>query len=149
MSETLAYIGTLKVVTCWCGMRHAVPIELDDFQDRQHENDNEQRAIYCPLGHTHIRSGKGAAAKLQDELVRKQAELDQARAASQDEFRKRLAVERDLESEKKKAAKSKDRALSGVCPCCNRSFKNVQRHLATKHPGQAKTHGAIEKAKLK
>lgn len=147
MSETLTYSGTLKVVKCWCGMRHAVPIELDDFQDRQHENGVAQTAIVCPLGHNHIRAGKGAAAKLKDELVRKQAELDQARSASQEEFELRLAVERDLKKERDDSKKRKDRALGGVCPCCNRSFKNVQRHLASKHPTEAKVHGAVTKDK--
>src|SRR5262245_30141922 len=33
---TLTYTGELTVLTCWCGMRHAVPVELHNFQKRQH-----------------------------------------------------------------------------------------------------------------
>lgn len=35
-----------------------------------------------------------------------------------------------------KAAKTrmKNRIANGVCPCCNRHFANVQRHIRTKHP---------------
>ena len=63
MSETLTYAGKLTVVACWCGIRHAIPAELDDFQDRQHDNGQQQRGIYCPLGHSHIRAGDGEAAE--------------------------------------------------------------------------------------
>lgn len=26
------------------------------------------------------------------------------------------------------------RAKAGVCPCCNRSFENLRRHMASQHP---------------
>lgn len=28
----------------------------------------------------------------------------------------------------------KNRIAAGVCPCCNRSFQNVARHMAGQHP---------------
>ena len=34
-------------------------------------------------------------------------------------------------------AKERKRVGNGVCPCCNRTFGNLQRHMATKHPGHA------------
>ncbi len=33
---------------------------------------------------------------------------------------------------------TKERIGNGVCPCCNRSFTNLRRHMASKHPGFAK-----------
>lgn len=35
-----------------------------------------------------------------------------------------------------KAAKTKimNRVKNGVCPCCNRTFKDLQNHFKTKHP---------------
>lgn len=30
--------------------------------------------------------------------------------------------------------KLKKRASAGLCPCCNRHFTNLQRHIASKHP---------------
>ena len=126
-TETLRYSGRLVVVMCWCGMRHAVPEELDDFQDRQYDNGVEQTSIYCPLGHTHIRAGDGAAAKLERQL---QAERERAA---------RLAAQRDqaeasARAHKGAATRARKRAAAAVCPCCKRSFVQLRRHMAAKHP---------------
>lgn len=34
--------------------------------------------------------------------------------------------------------KTKNRIGKGVCPCCNRTFVELARHIATKHPDYAK-----------
>ena len=58
----------------------------------------------------------------------------------------RLASERDqlaasLRGTKANAARTrkelhsvKARVAHGVCPCCNRTFKQLARHMKTKHP---------------
>lgn len=33
--------------------------------------------------------------------------------------------------------KERKRVGNGICPCCNRTFGNLQRHMATKHPDHA------------
>lgn len=127
MSDTLTYVGELVVVTCWCGMRHAVPEELDDFQARQRRDGRDQTAIYCPLGHTHIRAGEGEAATL-----RKQLELARNREAT---VRAELdQTEASLRAHKGVATKLRKRVAAGVCPCCNRTFQNLSRHMAGQHP---------------
>ena len=61
------------------------------------------------------------------------------------EAKRREWVERDLKDTEnrlraQKAAKTrlKNRIAAGVCPCCNRSFVNLARHMNTKHPDYAK-----------
>jgi len=44
----LTYTGELTVVTCWCGMTHAVPIELRNYQLREHEA-GRTFSVHCPL----------------------------------------------------------------------------------------------------
>ena len=126
MTETIIYTGELTVVTCWCGMRHAVPEELRDFQLRSHR-DGDDFLIYCPLGHSYHPSGKGKA-----ELEREKRERAETRAQ---------ALKDQLESEarahsatKGQLTKARKRIGKGVCPCCNRHFTNVERHMATQHP---------------
>lgn len=126
MSE-LTYSGTLTVVTCWCGMRHAVPEELYSFQRRQHENGRDVTVIYCPLGHTHIPAGEGAAAKL-----RRQLERANQRAQAERDLRE--DTERRLAAQKGATTKARNRAAAALCPCCNRSFVQLRRHMSTKHP---------------
>ena len=38
-----------------------------------------------------------------------------------------------LRADKTKIEKKLARVHKGVCPCCKRSFQNLQRHMATKH----------------
>jgi hypothetical protein len=110
MSSTLSYSGTLEVVTCWCGMRHAVPEELRQHQLRAH---NDERgnvpSIYCPLGHSHVPAGKSKATQLEESL-----QWERERSA-------RLAAARDQ-------AEASARAYKGV------ATKARKRAAATKHP---------------
>lgn len=32
------------------------------------------------------------------------------------------------------ATRLKNRAAHGVCPCCNRTFQQLARHMSAKHP---------------
>lgn len=124
---TLTYEGTLTVTTCWCGTAHAVPTELYDHQLRQHNNGENVTGIYCPLGHTWIPAGKGEAAKLREKLAAEErrsatltSKLDQEQASHR--------------STKGQLTKTKKRIANGVCPCCNRSFVQLARHMKTQHP---------------
>ena len=124
--ETIAYSGTLVVLKCWCGIAHAVPQSLRSEQVRKHEA-GESMSIYCPLGHTYVPSGESKAAKLERRL---QAERDE---------RARVAAERDQAQAsargfKGAATRARKRAKSGVCPCCNRTFKQLAAHMKTQHP---------------
>lgn len=126
-TNTMTYTGELVVETCWCGIVHAVPRVLVEHQQRQHANGEKQTGIYCPLGHNWIISGKG------------ELERQRERAAA---FERQLACrDEDLRAERASHAATKGqltkvrkRASAGICPCCNRSFVQLARHMATKHP---------------
>ncbi len=132
--ETITFIAELTVVKCWCGIRHAVPAELADFQLRQHRDGETQTGIYCPLGHVHIKAGRGEAAKLREELeaettrrIREQQTHDQTKA-------KLRETEKSRAAEKSAKTRLRNRAAAAVCPCCNRTFKQLAAHLKAKHP---------------
>jgi uncharacterized Zn-finger protein len=80
---------------------------------------------YCPNGHPRIYTDT-----LEDKLER-----EKARSA-------RLVAERDQLDASNRALRGvvtrKGRQLArvkaGVCPCCNRTFQNLVRHMETKHP---------------
>jgi len=84
-------------------------------------------SIYCPLGHSYFIAAQGKAAELEKRLLRER------------ECSARLAAERDqaeasARAQKGHATRLRKRAKAGVCPCCNRTFKQLARHMATKHP---------------
>lgn len=140
MPETLQYLGTLTIVTCWCGMRHAVPTELREFQIRQFNDGRQVTSIYCPLGHQHQPAGETDAERLRKQLEKKEQQLARERAlADQQQARlrdKAKKAENACRAEKAAKTRIKNRIAKGVCPCCNRCFGigALQRHLETKHP---------------
>lgn len=125
--STLAYTGELTVVTCWCGTVHAVPSELRDYQLRQHRDGRQVIEVYCPLGHTYTPAGEGEAAKLQRRLQAEREAVARARA-------QRDQAEASLKAQKAATTRAKKRHAAAVCPCCQRSFVQLRRHMATKHP---------------
>lgn len=118
--KTIAYTEELIVVTCWCGMHHAVPRVMYEHQQRCHDNRRNVPDIYCPLGHTHVPAGEAQVEQLQRKLANRDEDLRAERAAHA--------------ATKAKLTKTTKRVQGGVCPCCDRSFVQLARHMKTKHP---------------
>lgn len=129
MPMTLEYTGELTVLTCWCGMAHAVPSELRRFQLRQ-KDDGEDHAIYCPLGHAHVPLGTSKWKIEQERAAAAQARAQAIQDQLDSETRSHSATKGQL-------TKMRKRAASGVCPCCSRTFKQVRRHMVAQHPTEA------------
>lgn len=87
--------------------------------------------FYCPNGHQQHYS-KSEAQKLREQLETRDRELRKSKCETLNERNAKLAVE----AEKAKVERKLARVKRGVCPCCNRSFNNLQRHMATKHADQ-------------
>jgi hypothetical protein len=95
---------------------------------------NEKRCWNCPNGHRQHFIGETEAERLRRERDR----LTQRLAERDDEIRRqrelREATERRLSATRGQVTKIKNRVGHGVCPCCNRTFENLKRHMASKHP---------------
>ena len=120
MSETLTYSGVLIVETCWCGIRHAIPNEL-----RRQAVDNGH-TVYCPLGHQWV-VRKTRAEELEAELAEQRRRTQAARDLLGAEERSHAATRGHL-------TRAKRRMAHGVCPCCGRTFQQLERHMKAKHP---------------
>lgn len=120
---------TLKVqVCCECG----VVFGLNDAHQAQLRKNHQ--TFYCPNGHTQHYVAKTEAEKLKDQLAATQRDADWQRQRRQDEARGRERAERQARALKGVITKTKRRVAHGVCPCCSRSFQDLQRHMAGKHP---------------
>ena len=116
----MAYVKLTELV-CWCGMAFAVPEKL--YTNCQN---NPGDTFHCPAGHTNVFRESPA------DILRRERDLLMQRLAQKDD-------ELKLQNNRLKAAKGeitklKKRASVGLCPCCNRSFTNLNRHMTTKHP---------------
>lgn len=125
-SQTVVYMETTLVAeTCWvCGITWAMPW---GWVRKQSEQGN---CFYCPKG---------------CKLAYGDSEIDKLKAKlSQADNRTHLA-QRQLANEQKNhratkghVTRQRKRAAAGVCPCCNRTFKQLARHMKTQHPDHTK-----------
>lgn len=112
-----------------CGERFCITDELYNVLKRS------QQTWHCPHGHQrYFPLGKSREEKLQEQLEeerrwRQRAEQRVAQARDEAEHQRRRA-----NGYKGHATRITKRAKAGVCPCCNRSFENLRRHMQTKHP---------------
>lgn len=104
-----------------CGVEYAAPkIFMDECRE------DPTIYFYCPNGH-----GRHFSESEADKLRKERDRLAQRIAQKDDEIK-------DLENRRRAAVgqvtKLKNRVGHGVCPCCNRTFENLARHMTTKHP---------------
>ena len=117
---------TLETKTCpVCGIIYAAP---SAFFKARHENKNvgSSNGWHCPNGHYLV-----FKESLADKIARERDMLKRQLAQKDDEI---AGWKREKEKAEKETRRVKKRATAGVCQCCNRTFSNVARHMATKHP---------------
>lgn len=125
MTLTLNYTGQLYVQDCCnCGMTFGVPVEFD----RRRRDDHS--SFYCPAGHSQSYIGK-----TEEQKQRERADRLERQLANRDEDLR--ATRASLIATRGVLTKTKKRLANGVCPCCNRHFANVERHIANQHPDYA------------
>jgi hypothetical protein len=120
----LTYTETLVTTSCWCGIHLAVPDNLLRWAKQSQRN-----SIYCPIGHTFV-FGDSFEEKYRQEQERRAAAERRAQAT-----RDLLAAEeRSHSATRGHLTRTKKRVAHGVCPCCNRTFQQLSRHMASRHP---------------
>ena len=128
----------MKTVTCHrCNEVFGLADETDATLRRS------GHTFYCPWGHPGVYSrGETEADKLRrerDRLKQETARLaDEVRMAwntVDDQHQQKEAARRSASAYRGQLTKIKNRVGRGVCPCCNRTFENLQRHMASKHAG--------------
>ena len=93
---------------------------------------NKHETFYCPSGH-----GQVYAQPVEQKLREAEAALriEQESTAYLRSHNDQLLT--DLNKKSKEIAQIKRRANAGVCPHCHRTFQQVSRHMASKHPEEA------------
>jgi hypothetical protein len=117
-------------VKCWCGTEFVVGKSLYEFWIDRGGN----WSMHCPLGHTFVPGRTSEASKLRDELAREKHKLEQSRAHAEHLTRRVEAKARQVAAARGQVTKIKNRVKNGVCPACSRTFENLARHMASKHP---------------
>ncbi len=103
-----------------CGVTQAMPQRLYD----QRRDDGKD--FYCVNGHGRV-FREPTIQVLERQLAKERAARDQAEAHAR-------TLTKSLSEANDKLTKAKTRAKNGVCPCCNRTFAALARHMKAKHP---------------
>lgn len=125
-SNVITINGERHVVTqcASCAVWHTVPEVVWDCQRA------EGGFHSCPNGHQRGWS-KGTDEIERENIRRERDRLKQDAGRLNDEL---AAQRKRAEDAERVNRKLKTRAAAGVCPCCNRTFLNMQRHMRSKHP---------------
>ncbi len=118
----------LTVLDCAsCGMIFGITAGLET---RRRE---DGKSFWCPNGHVNVWR--------QSELDKMKAERDRLKARARHLADQRDAAQEQATHQRHRAAaykgkyrSQKDRIDNGVCPYCNRTFKDVRRHMGNQHP---------------
>jgi hypothetical protein len=128
---TIARTFTLVDTTCHqCGVLFAVP----DWFDKARREDHQ--TFHCPNGHM-LAYRTSELDKARTELAKTQGQLTRAQGTITHLRDQVSAAERQVSAHKGQVTRLRKRVANGVCPCCSRTFADVARHMATKHPDYA------------
>ena len=139
-TKTLFAYGTktsVQIVGHWCNGCN-IPYGLPEgfIEDRRRDG----KSWTCPNGC--VRCFRKTESQIEAERLT--AELDAARSLARREAQRRERAEGQarLSEYQRRAAKgqltkTKKRIAAGVCPCCNRTFQDLGKHLAGQHPDYA------------
>lgn len=128
---TILLAQDFEIMVCYnCSVSFAMTVKLNDRRR------SDQKSFWCPNGHQQSYC-KSTESKLKERLekqVDENRELE-ARLGKTQEF---LANARHSARAHKGAhTKTRKRVSHGVCPCCNRTFDNLARHMKGQHPNYA------------
>lgn len=121
----IQHTTTLKTLECGsCGVVHAIP---ESLYDAYYE---EGGYWHCPMGHR--RGWPEGESQREKKSLKKKLEnanklLEWAKFDATQERKKAINYKGQI-------TKLKNRAKFGVCPCCNRTFKQLAAHMKNKHP---------------
>lgn len=123
MSNYVDGVSFSTEICCRCAMAFAMP---SDYQRRRK---NDHAPFYCPNGHQQHYTGPDETSKLKSELERQSQILEVERQRS-------ARLQAEHADVKRAHTRMRERVFNGVCPCCNRTFQDLMRHMHTEHAAE-------------
>ena len=123
MSTTTFEVATTYVaIECGsCGTPFAMSQEFYDRRQRDH------KTWYCPKGCSRHYTGESKAERLR-------RLLDSVNSQNMDLSHRLDHANRSRAALRGQVTKIKRRVHNGVCPCCQRQFQDLKRHMEGQHP---------------
>lgn len=123
MGMPLQVTVTLEEETCGkCGGTYAISARY--IRQRR----EEKGGWHCPYCETSWGYWEGENDRLKKELAQEKQRKERALAEANEQRQR-------AEKSESSHDRLKKRVKNGVCPCCNRTFKQLASHMKHKHPG--------------
>jgi FtsZ-binding cell division protein ZapB len=127
MNNTLTKVIQMRITDCCvCGITFAMP---DSFY-RQQQELGKQANFYCPNGHQ-MHFSRSILQQEVDRLKSENDSLSKSRTSLHDQLTEKV---HEIDRLNKSIKRRNRRLKAGVCPCCNRTFKELAAHMKTEHP---------------
>lgn len=127
----LKFAHEVEIVTVNCSNCGCV-FAMSQQMNKNYQNSHE--IFYCPKGHPNYYPGKSHEEKLRAEVndLKRQVQRKQ----KETEWAEHEIVNANNRTRAQKAAKTrlKNKIAKGNCPCCDKPFKHLARHMKNKHP---------------
>lgn len=128
---TNAGVVTMTILDCpCCGVIFAVTADYEQCRR------DDAKLFYCPNQHS-MGYGKSAEDREREKAANLERRLKWAEGRETHLRDQLQATERQRRAAKGQVTKIKNRIAAGVCPCCRRTFQDLQRHMAGQHPDYA------------
>ena len=125
MSYTINHQTTIVIeYCCKCGINFGLPETLKD------DLVISGKSFYCPNGHSQYFTKKES---LEKKLRLREDDLKREKAYSNNLYNEKEDFRRKAAAQKGQKTKILNRIKNGVCPHCNRYFKNLHDHMVSKH----------------
>lgn len=128
---SLTFVGnqTLATETCIkCGVLFAMPETWQTEFRKTHES------FTCPAGHSQFYPGETVEEKLRKQVAQLQTSIERKEAYEETLRAEKWELKLKCAAVRGVVTRIKNRVGAGVCPCCNRTFQCLARHMTTKHP---------------
>jgi RNase P subunit RPR2 len=134
--KTMSIAIVVNLTKLECSECHA-PFGITEHAEINYRRTHQ--AFHCPYCNASqyfpqesaVERANRLKSEAEQRLVRERAAFDQEKAR----LNELVAIkESQRRAEKGAKTKLKKRAAAGVCPCCQRSFENVRRHISHMHP---------------
>jgi len=136
MNTTFVANTQLTTINCSCGGVYAIQ---EKFRLDKKEEGSSWTCPYCRTWWGYANNGTNAQLKREieekdKEIARQKANAEYWHDRKQEAQAEAAHFRKSRDGVRGALARTRNRIGNGVCPCCNRSFSELLRHMETKHP---------------
>lgn len=134
---TINEVVELTAINCGeCGGTYAIN---ERYRKQKEQKGGGWNCPYCDCSWGYF--GKTEAQRLKEQLEAERRGKELAQKQAERERERTAAANRRARAQKAAKTRVINRVKNGVCPCCNRHFANLHRHMQSQHPDFEKKGG--------